>query len=244
MMLLTRSRSTALPLCSSGSRCWPSPGCAVRDRLQRGRRLGAGSARLRSACTRRSVLAEQRLRADRGTRRRSRKSWKPGSLIASPPPPCRARRCRPRAPPRSALVTSTSLDRADAGAGDPHLLARDEEAAVVEDRPDLVGLALAAGGRCRRRAARRPRAGRRIDGDPPHGAAPGYHVCRSVSQPPADAVEERRRDPCACCEAASRAAHEAGPERVEIASERRGEEVELSADGVTYAGSSSLVPEL
>ena len=54
--------------------------------------------------------------------------------------------------------------------GDPHVLAGDEEAAVVEDRPDLVGAAAVplAAGRDEASAAGRPASAHDRD-DPPHG---------------------------------------------------------------------------
>ena len=75
----------------------------------------------------------------------SRKSWKPGSSIRS---------TTHRLAGLGAAVLVRGLvvagdvdlgDRADLGAGDPHLLAGDQEGGVVEDRADLVGALVAAG---------------------------------------------------------------------------------------------------
>ena len=97
-----------------------------------------------------------------------RKSWKPASSIfitTTALPGSGA------AVPVHRLARQRHLDgrhRADRGACDPHLLAGDQEAAVVEDRPDLVLVPVPA-----RRLAEDGQRGRGQErgygGDPPHG---------------------------------------------------------------------------
>ena len=161
MMLLTRSRSTALPLRSSGSRYWPSPGLAVGDRLERAAAARrAGGPRLgRLALD--ELLADQRLRADQAATRPRGSPGTPGRRSAGRRRPCPGRGSPSSCAGSSAPVTSTSETDADLGAGDADLLALDQEAGVVEDRPHLVGALVAAGRRAERRGPRPRRRSRR-----------------------------------------------------------------------------------
>ena len=104
-----------------------------------------------------------------------RKSWKPGSVIfittTALPGLAGARRGAVMHDwlALAGIVTSTESTLPDVGAGDPHLLARDQEVAVVEDRPDLVAAARAAGRLAEEDAARRRPGAPMIASDPPHG---------------------------------------------------------------------------
>ena len=118
----------------------------------RRRQSAAGCSGIRRSARRAATGARIRHEAS------SRKSWNAGSSISI------TTTALPgiALPPSSRLTISSSrrdldlLDRPDLGAGDPDLLAGDEEAAVVEDRPDLVGPTVVAGRPSWRSAGRRP----------------------------------------------------------------------------------------
>ena len=145
MMLLIRSRSTARLVFCTGSRRSPSPG-PVLDLLELGRRLVARALGARRRALH-EALADQRLRADLALRVAAE------VLVALVVDPQDDR----------GLVVVGDLDVVDAAdlhARDLHVLARDDEAGVVEDRADLVGVVLPARDRAPARRGRRP-AGRR-----------------------------------------------------------------------------------
>ena len=123
MMLLTRSRSTALPLFSSGSRYWPSPG-SPSGICSSGGGAGVPGARGSVGLALDELLADQRLRADQARRVVAEVLEARGRRSASRPRPCPARARRPRATGSSTPLTSTSATVADLGPGDPDLLAR------------------------------------------------------------------------------------------------------------------------
>ena len=128
-MLPIRSRSTALPLFSTGSRYWPSPSpssiCSS---------FGGASSPAARTCGRLALdeaLADQRLRAHDAARVAAEvlvagvgDVEHHGGLLV--------------------LRQVDRVDRADADAGDLDVLAGDHEAGVVEDRADLVVLAFLA----------------------------------------------------------------------------------------------------
>ena len=160
MMLLTRSRSIALPLRSSGSRCWPAPGSP--SGISRARAAaGVPGARGSVGVALDELLADQRLRADQAGRVVAEVLEGRVVDLQARSPPCPASGS-PSSRAASSLVGDVDRgDRADVGAGDADLLAVDQEAGVVEDRADLVAALVAAGAACRSQAPpRRPRARR------------------------------------------------------------------------------------
>ena len=131
----------------------PGSGLAVGDHVQRRRRLGARAPAAGSACSRRT--SRPAATGDGSGRRRPGGS--PGSRArrsSSRRPPCRDPALPSRCASSPGSVTSTERHRPDVGAGDPHLLAGDQEAAVVEDRADLVVVPVAARAPGRRRPVR------------------------------------------------------------------------------------------
>ncbi len=157
-MLLTRSRSTALPFDSSGSRCWPAPGSpsSIVGSGGGGSEPGArGWVAWQS--TKRSPSSDCGRMMQEAS---SRKSWKAGSVIfrttiALPGSACGS---GSRATISSSRLISVDSMHADVGAGDADLLAGDEEAAVVEGGADQVGVAgVALGAAAEDEAARRRR---------------------------------------------------------------------------------------
>ena len=148
MMLLSRSRSTERSVFSTGSRRWPSPGPSSISRSSPGASAPTRALLRRLALD--ELLADQRLRPDDALRVGAE------VLVARVVDPQHDRGLEVR---RDLDV----LDRADLDAGDLHVLARDDEAGVVEDRAHAVGLVLLARRRGRAPPARR-RAGRRRRG--------------------------------------------------------------------------------
>ena len=179
-MSLIRSGSTLVPLLPSGSRYWPSPP----------RRRGPSSAPAAPACpapaagsggsrrtSRRSATAGGSGRWRRCGSPGSRGRWISITMIALPG-------FSTVSPFRKATVSpgiddTDRLDHADVGAGDPHLLALDHEAAVVEDGADpvAVGRTAAAGGQQDDHDRRRDQSRARVSpvGHGAGGASPGLH---------------------------------------------------------------------
>ena len=139
----------------------------------------------------------------------SRKSWKAGSSIWSTttalpgsglPSACRG------------LVGACDLhlaDPADLRAGDANLLVDHEEAPVVEDRADLVGALLAAGGGAEQRQRDDGDAQRKDRGDAPHGVVTGITMSVGSQSPPTCGRHERRRAVRRVLRGAARALEEA-----------------------------------
>ena len=118
---------------------------SVGDRRQLGRRLACPAARgsVGLHSTNFSPISDcGRIRHEASVR----KSWNAGVVdLAARRPPCRASGL-PSSMRGLVLAGDVDVgDRADLGAGDPDVLAGDQEARVVEDRPDLVLAAVAAG---------------------------------------------------------------------------------------------------
>ena len=130
MMSLSRSRSTVFDVFSTGSRYWPSPG-PVLDLAQRARRLRPDAARPRRVALD-EPLADQRLRPHDAARVGAE------VLVAGVVDLEHDRGLEVR---RDLDVG----DRADLDAGDLDVLAGDDEAGVVEDRADAVGVVVVAG---------------------------------------------------------------------------------------------------
>ena len=98
MMLLTRSRSTALPLRSSGSRYWPAPG-SPSGICSNSAGAGVLGARARSACIRRTSRRSATAGGS-GRRRRRGSPGRRGRRSAGSRPPSPARVDLPRSPAR------------------------------------------------------------------------------------------------------------------------------------------------
>ena len=125
MMLLIRSMSTGAIVLLTRQQVLALARRPSSIFAQRRRRLGAAAC----GCGRRALdelLADQRLRPDRCSARPC------GS------PRSRARRCCRTTAAFLSGVTSSDVDLADLDAGDLHVLARDDEDGVVEDRAHLV----------------------------------------------------------------------------------------------------------
>ena len=173
MMLLSRSRSTDCSVFSTGSRYWPSPGPSSIRRSGPG--ASASTARLRRRLALDELLADQRLRADRALRvgaevlvARVVDLQHDGGL--------EVRRHLDR------------VDRADLDAGHLDVLAGDDEAGVVEDRPHAVGVVLLARDEDERRERGDEQDGGDGDGGP-HG--PGGTWFGSQSSVAADVAPRR-----------------------------------------------------
>ena len=135
-MLLTRSGSTLVLFCWSGSRCWPAPGWPRGLTFSGGDCFGARRPRQRRPAVD-VLLADQRLRADLAGRVLAEVLEAGIVDLQHQDRLARGLRCSGRF--RSCLFArhrhADRLDRSDAGAGDAHFLACDQERAVVEDRP-------------------------------------------------------------------------------------------------------------
>ena len=167
MMLLTRSRSTALPLRSSGSRYSPSPGSPSAIRSSGGGGSLLGGARLgRLALD--ELLADQRLRPDQAARVLAEVLERG---IVDPHHDHGLAGIGAAVLQRGLVVAGHGHvgDYADVGPGDPDLLALDQETGVVEDRADLVDVVVAAGGRADGENRDRGSDGEQYGRDPPHG---------------------------------------------------------------------------
>ena len=142
MMLLIRSRSTDRAVFVAGSRYWPSPGpdwtCGSSGGFGALARLGLRRLALDE------LLADQRLRADRAE-----------GVLAE----VVVVGVVDLQDDRGLLVVREvdRLDPADDDAADLHVLARDHERGVVEDRAHAVAAAVARSSPSRTRPGRRPR---------------------------------------------------------------------------------------
>jgi hypothetical protein len=166
----TRSRSTCLPLRSSGSRYWPSPGWPSGTCGSGG--SGSWSAEIGWVLgpdQALSVLAEV---VEGGFVDPHHDDRLAGDRLAAA---LEARVRGLEVPAADDLVLAGDVDvddLADLGARDPHLLPGDQEAAVVEDRPNLIRAPVVAG-RPRREQQPAPGGERAHDrGDTPHGSVP------------------------------------------------------------------------
>ena len=142
LMSPSRSTSTGLLLFLTGSRYWPEPSWPEGILFSGGGSGVPGHARLRRQAVD-VLLADQRLRADFAARVFA-EVLEAVVVDVQHDGGLRLRGRRDRG------------DLADLDAGDLHLLAGDDVAGVVEDRPDFVAAVVAAGGESR---ARPPRAG-------------------------------------------------------------------------------------
>ena len=141
-MLLIRSWSTERRVVLDRQQVLAGAGLALRDLLELRRRLGAGRPRLGDAAVE-ELLADQRLRPDDA-----------GGVLAEVlearvgdvhHDDRLARTGRVVRVAGNGLALERDVDRidaADVGAGDAHVHPGHDEAAVVEDRPDLVGVAV------------------------------------------------------------------------------------------------------
>ena len=173
MMFLTRSRSTALPLFSSGSRCCPAPGSPSGITSSAGGGLRARRPAAGSACTRRTSRRAATAGGS-GTRRPRGSPGTPGSSIFS------TTTALPGSGSPSACAASVSLGDRRPSLTEPTLAPAirtsspwTRKRAVVEDRPDLVVAVVAAGGAAGDEDHRGGDQGDEDGGDAPHGPCGG-----------------------------------------------------------------------
>ena len=221
-MLLIRSRSTGVPCCVDRQQVLALARPGV-DLAQLRRRGAARRARLRRRALD-ELLADQRLRADRAVRVLA-EAWKPGSSMLQDDRRLLVRRDVER------------LDRADLGAGDLHVLARDHERGVVEDRPDPVAAAAVArrpwrarparpaatrhGDRWRRRASLAGRTSRGIAVEGAVGVTPRRGaVGRRLDRGARAALDDARRSPRPATRSARRRRRRASPVGLVVARRR------------------------